>query len=450
MLAKIKCLSEGVAPIAGGKLPPTLASLDFGDSFNKPLDNLPTTLQHLTVGRTFNNRITFPPKLTHLTLGYWFNQDINVPNTITHLSFGNQFTKLVDLTSSIVEVLNFGEFFNQPINLPITLKKLKFGRHFDQQLILPKSVTHLIFGGNYSHLLELSSSSIEELEFMGFGRTITPPCTLKVLRYKECYGPINFPPQNSVTHLQLGSFEFTKDYCQAFTNLTCLTHLTVQHMREVNNLPDSITHFTLEGDSEKLTLPPKLISLDIRSCKLPECFLPTTLQRLNVGLITERTLPNITQLYVRDMWAFSMEKLPCTLTHIIFHGLDKPIDNLPVSLTHLTLGNNFNKPIDHLLSSLTHLIIGNRFNQPINHLPSLIFLKLGNRFKQPTQLPSSITELEFCHHIRGADDDTYFHVPPHIQDITIHFYQTINFGLANICTMRIRQWRQVITISDKK
>jgi hypothetical protein len=35
--------------------------------------------------------------------------------------------------------------------------------------------------------------------------------------------------------------------------------------------------------------------------------------------------------------------------------IDLPIDNLPLSITHLVLGDNFDQPIDNLPSSIMHL-----------------------------------------------------------------------------------------------
>ena len=54
------------------------------------------------------------------------------------------------------------------------------------------------------------------------------------------------------------------------------------------------------------------------------------------------------------------------------------VDNLPCSITHLTLGYSFNKPVDNLPCLITHLTFYHNFNQTINCLPnSLIYLDIS-------------------------------------------------------------------------
>ena len=56
-----------------------------------------------------------------------------------------------------------------------------------------------------------------------------------------------------------------------------------------------------------------------------------------------------------------------------------PVDQLSASVTHLTLGDQFNHPVDQLPSSLTHLTFGEGFNHPVDQLPSsLTHLTLGD------------------------------------------------------------------------
>jgi hypothetical protein len=63
-----------------------------------------------------------------------------------------------------------------------------------------------------------------------------------------------------------------------------------------------------------------------------------------------------------------------------FSVFDNSVDNLPLSLTHLTFGYWFNKPVDNLPLSLTHLTFGDRFNQPVDNLPNnLTHLTFGHQ-----------------------------------------------------------------------
>jgi hypothetical protein len=55
------------------------------------------------------------------------------------------------------------------------------------------------------------------------------------------------------------------------------------------------------------------------------------------------------------------------ITHLTFGvGFDQYLSNyLPSTLTHLTLGTNFNKSIKGLPLNITHLVFGTIFNEPI-------------------------------------------------------------------------------------
>ncbi len=54
---------------------------------------------------------------------------------------------------------------------------------------------------------------------------------------------------------------------------------------------------------------------------------------------------------------------------------NQPINNLPNSITYLTLGYKFNQLINNLPNSITHLTVGHDFNQPIDNLPNTIIVK---------------------------------------------------------------------------
>jgi len=72
-----------------------------------------------------------------------------------------------------------------------------------------------------------------------------------------------------------------------------------------------------------------------------------------------------------------INNLPISITHLTLGWFfNQPINNLPNSITNLTLNHNFNQPINDLPNSITHLILGHDFNQPINK-----FTKLNNIFK---------------------------------------------------------------------
>ena len=86
-----------------------------------------------------------------------------------------------------------------------------------------------------------------------------------------------------------------------------------------------------------------------------------------------------------EMILKSINHLPSTLTrlHLSTWWFNIPLDNLPESLTHLTLehGHVFNFSLDHLPASLKHLSLSDDFDKPIDFLPcSLDHLEIGPHF----------------------------------------------------------------------
>jgi len=90
---------------------------------------------------------------------------------------------------------------------------------------------------------------------------------------------------------------------------------------------------------------------------------------------------------------------------IIGDLINQSIDFLPEGVTHLQLGRRFNKPIMNLPLTLTHLIIAANeiaycdFNQSLDYLPEgleYLIIKLNQVFKMPiNNLPKSLKHLRF-------------------------------------------------------
>lgn len=106
--------------------------------------------------------------------------------------------------------------------------------------------------------------------------------------------------------------------------------------------------------------------------------------------------PNLTHLKFGNFYNDFINIFPETLVCLEFGDLfNEQIDNLPDSLMELKLGDRFNQAINHLPPNLIKLHLGHSFNQPINHLPpNLVELHLDHSFNQPIDsLPDSITKL---------------------------------------------------------
>ncbi len=98
-------------------------------TFNKPIDNLPSSLTNLTFGFSFNKPVN------------------NLPNSIQNLIFGEKFNLSVDLLPNSIINLTFGTYFNQFITkIPFELKTIKISKKMNNnfKILLSK----LIFGVN--------------------------------------------------------------------------------------------------------------------------------------------------------------------------------------------------------------------------------------------------------------------------------------------------------------
>ena len=104
--------------------------MTFSDHFNRPVNNLPKNITHLTFGYAFNRSINNLPKnLTHLIFEYSsFNKSVNnLPNNLTHLFFAYDFNKPVNKLPNNLICLVLGRSFVKNINkIPKSVKELGF------------------------------------------------------------------------------------------------------------------------------------------------------------------------------------------------------------------------------------------------------------------------------------------------------------------------------------
>lgn len=104
---------------------------------------------------------------------------------------------------------------------------------------------------------------------------------------------------------------------------------------------------------------------------------------------------------------------------VLGDSINKSMDFLPDGVTHLQLGRRFNKPIMNLPRTLTHLIIAANdiayceFNQSLDYLPEgleYLTIRLNQVFKMPiNNLPSGLKHLHlickiFYHPINNLPD----------------------------------------------
>jgi hypothetical protein len=216
---------------------------------------------------------------------------------------------------------------------------------------------------------------------------------------------LSFPP--FLTHLTLGYgfnqhltslpptllyLETGLKFDQPLTNLPpSLTHLLLlcseRYMSPLHTLPSSLRVLSLPSVLKKnITLPPSLTSLIYRM---------DTPKGLDVNALPH-TLTSLTLHIIKFVYVFS--RLPPSLTSLTLENYNKPLPDLPSSLTRLEFLGNNDQPLPALShTSLTHLLLNHNFNQRLPVLPpTLTHLVLGEEFNQPVcilPLPSSFFTL---------------------------------------------------------
>ena len=222
--------------------------LILGAKFNQPVNNLPNSITHLILGGIFNHPVDIsnedsptgkssilPNSITFLVLGGEdFNQPVdNLPESVTELIFGYRFNQPINNLPNGLKTLKFYEHsnFNQPVdNLPDSLTYLHFGDCFNQSIeFLPENLKELYLGNYYDlPINNLPSSLIYLNTGHGFNQAIN-----------------NLP--SSLKKVELGQ-EFDQALC--LENLSNLTDLTIcdDYNKSLKNIPESVTHFKINGD----------------------------------------------------------------------------------------------------------------------------------------------------------------------------------------------------------
>ena len=79
-----------------------------------------------TFGWNFNQQVELPQNLIHLTFGEFFNQQVELPFNVVYLKL-NSNNNIIDYLPSSIEELELGLTFNLELNnLPNSIKKISF------------------------------------------------------------------------------------------------------------------------------------------------------------------------------------------------------------------------------------------------------------------------------------------------------------------------------------
>lgn len=155
------------------KLPSTLTSFKIhGFAITCPLDILPASLTHLTLGESFSLPVDnmLPPNLKKLKFRGNFDGTVDaLPSNLESLKFKSGFNQTVDFLPATLRKLKFTRKFNQPVNnIPPLLTHFKFGKNFNQPIDnLPTSITHMKFGKYFRQHVSSFPTSLTHLSVKG-------------------------------------------------------------------------------------------------------------------------------------------------------------------------------------------------------------------------------------------------------------------------------------------
>lgn len=111
----------------------SLVHLIFGEYFNQPII-IPNSLTHLTLGWNYNQSIELTKNLIYLSLGYKYTQKCDLAN-IKHLKINCNNIHLIDNLPNSLEILTLGKNFNLPLeNLPNSIKLIEIFNGYDKPI----------------------------------------------------------------------------------------------------------------------------------------------------------------------------------------------------------------------------------------------------------------------------------------------------------------------------
>jgi hypothetical protein len=187
------------------KYPNNIKKFSFNDTVNRSLINLPHSITELSLCWVFNQYIcssNLPKSLKILNIySREFNKPLDdLPNTITHLTLGSKFNQSLNYLPKSLTYLNLRECNNLDIisfdHLPSNLIKLILPECFDGPIEnLPSKLEYIEFGIWFNHSIENLPNSITNIELssLSFDKKIPDFPKLKKLRLNNFYNlPLNF------------------------------------------------------------------------------------------------------------------------------------------------------------------------------------------------------------------------------------------------------------------
>lgn len=347
----------------------------------------------------------------------------HLPKTLKFLSSrpGSK-VPLINLPKSL-ETLRFKENYYELDYIPESIKTLKIGKHaFGSGLLSNNTLKSLQFSGYMD--FPSKGTSLENLKILFISKktldtkdkkSICIPNNVEILIIENRF--------SSSTLVDIYSLPDTLVYLD-------LDELNlVGHEKNEFKFPPALRTFiclTLRLHKKKISFNDNLKKLEIRHCsKFDINYLPKSLEELIIHTkkirLDPHILPNTLKIlkYKGNPIDFVHFGLwPETLTHITLGGqFNCPLLGLPEGLIYLKLGDEFNDLIDNIPESLKFLYVGYGFDQEVKTLPKnlqVFTMKGGGRGAM--KLPESLKHLMIEN--RSGYDSIYF--PPNMKSIDIN------------------------------
>ncbi|KAN0035757.1 hypothetical protein ACTA71_005048 [Dictyostelium dimigraforme] len=473
-------------------IPSSVTKLIFRRSYNKPFssESLPCSIKTIKFGDSFNQEIKcgdIPSSITDLSFGYSFNNSLNnLPISIEHLSILHCFNRRIELGNCLsLTELKFDKYnkFNQviePGDLPISLKRLTLGDSFNQKLIigsLPPQLEYLSFGLEFNQPLSddddggggVLPNSIQTLYFGNkFSQPLKPNCLPKSLKKLVGIGNLKLESENVLnklnllTELDLGNYDHPIDNNFLPPNLKSLNlgilnqclikgslpnsitfldmGLFYNHRIDVGILPTSLNHLILSKQFNKpldddngvesipfncsilefpflkstlaigkhIIIPSNIIKLKIslpNNDSMQIGSVPSTIKDLFLDRSLFKQIPinmiptSVTTLHI-DFYSYNLFPglIPNSVLNLSFGFYNQPLfeNSIPSSVINLNLGRYFNHNIssNNIPSSIRSLKLGLNFNSLIGDLYHITHLSLpiGCKYKlKELKLPNLIS-----------------------------------------------------------
>lgn len=157
-------------------------TLVFNDDFDNEIIFKNFTIKRIKFGYSFNREIKFPDSVEEIEFGDLFNKNVIYPKKLKKLTFGKHFNQSLNNLPNTLEFLSLGEDFRFGINIPRTVKSLEFCpepfKEFSIQPFIRELTIDGIFNGSLSSL-----PALEKLTIRGqFNWEINNlPCSLRYL-----------------------------------------------------------------------------------------------------------------------------------------------------------------------------------------------------------------------------------------------------------------------------